>query len=143
MTGYNWSIWYVPNKWKAFMEKYNMVHVPHMTYATNLTERPTDVDAPLKLNEVTFNSVLQKFKSQYTPNPLAAVGWYCNVPKGWTRTHIPHVTWKYSTDVDSTVETPDKLTELFLAIADTRSDDPSRWTFKAVTTVLDTKGSVV
>ena len=143
MTGYNWSIWYVPNNWKEFMKKYDMVHVPHMTYATNLLERPTDVDAPLKIHKIMFNSNMKRFKSQYENDPLKAVGWTCIVPKPWTPSHVPHVTWKYSCDVDDMVETPDSWTDLFLAIADTRSDVPSLWTFKAVTKVLDTKGSVV
>ena len=128
MQGYHWSIWYVPENWKSF----GWDHVPHMTIETNIPVKPTTFEHVVKIDKVTFKPDIVKFKSSYKNNPLEGVGWYCEIPEGWKYTHKPHVTWKYECDVDPTVTNPKEMNNLFLAVADTRSGDPTKWTFEKI-----------
>ena len=132
MQGYQWSIWYVPENWKSFMREHDMVHVPHLTIETNIPVQPTSFKNIIKLDKITFKSGIVKFKSQYRNDPLVANGWYCETPENWEYKHKPHVTWKYKCDVDHTVTNPTGMNKLFLAVADTRSGNPSKWTFNKI-----------
>ena len=132
MQGYQWSIWYVSENWKSFMRDYDMIHVPHMTIQTNIPDKPTSFEDIIKLDKITFKSDLVKFKSQYSNDPLLAIGWYCETPEGWNYSHTPHVTWKYNYDLNPNISNPTEMNRLFLAVADTRSGDPSKWTFEKI-----------
>ena len=129
MSGYQWSIWYIPENWKTFMRDYNMKHVPHLTIETNIPIKPTTIEAELCLKRVEFKSGLVKIPSQYNEDTSTAIGWFCETSDKWTRQHRPHITWKYDYDIDPPTEKPATIHNLFLAIADTRSSDPTEWKF--------------
>jgi hypothetical protein len=144
MNGYSYSVWYVPYNYTQIQYKYQMSHVPHVTVKTNLAtleDAYRVFDKYVKTHpivKIKLVNELIKFPSFYTHDPLQAYGWYVNI-KGMEEiegmdTWKPHMSMQYqshkeSCDVNVNVLENSPIEELrcFLAIADTRSSNPSHW----------------
>ena len=100
--GYGYSIWYIPEDYQTFANEYDITHIPHLTYETNLSYDQIDIlFTPLKQR---YPSILVKaitdveyFPSMYQNDPLSSYGWYMEVinPKSFYIFHTPHMSLKY------------------------------------------------
>jgi hypothetical protein len=118
-----------------------MTHIPHVTVETNLAvleDAHRVFDKHVKTHPVVkikFVNKVIKFPSFYAHDPLQAYGWYVDITDFEIMdTWKPHMSLKYqshkeSCDINANVLENSPIEELrcFLAIADTRSGNPSHW----------------
>ena len=136
--GYGWSIWYVPNNYREFKNKYDMNHIPHITAVTNLIERPMQESVsewPSTLDYLTFTGELYKMPHIYDNDPLFGSAWNCETIPKLDVKHTLHLTHKYYTDKEYKLDKISKPITIFglkRVIADTRDDDPSKWYFSTM-----------
>jgi hypothetical protein len=133
---YEFSVWYVPYNYQDFMDKYNIIHIPHVTYTTNLKtieECHAIVDNIPKEININFANDAVIFSRMYKNDPLHSYGWWIDVDDLKFH-HRPHMTIEYFNDSNKlhnhklgTYTKPER-TKCFLAISDTNSMDPSDWT---------------
>jgi hypothetical protein len=118
-----------------------MSHIPHVTVETNLAMLEDAYRVYNKylgthpIVKIKFVNEVVKFPSFYAHDPLQAYGWYVNVKDFEIMdTWKPHMSLKYQSHTESCDINVHTLEETciedltcFLAIADTRSSNPSHW----------------
>lgn len=130
-NGYRYSIWYVPEDHEEFARAYNIQHIPHITFATNLTYDQALVLFNSSIHKaifVRFISSIEKFPSMYENDPLRACGWYVETiaPKSFQTPHRLHMSVNYGDTTSSQVDIP-KPVLCHIALVDTLSSDPVNW----------------
>jgi len=136
---YGYSVWYIPHNYNELSKEYNIKHLPHVTYKTNIeTEKECYDLAKLIPREITieFFSDIAKFPKMHQNDPLFGYGWYVTPKNGIECMHFatePHLTLKYFNNYNDFKShkiiqdiTP-KKTKCFLAIVDTQSNNPADW----------------
>ena len=125
---YSWSIWYVPTEWKEIMSTYDMEHIPHVTWETNIEMEPLDLPERKFIDELIVDGPLVQLKSEYDNDPISdAVGVYCHKPDWWDKSHRPHMTLKYNSTDMAGKYIPLEFQDLYVTVADTRDIDPKKW----------------
>jgi hypothetical protein len=131
---YQFSIWYVPANYQEFIKEYNLKHIPHVTYKTNIETleecKQLIKELPLEIF-IEFKNVI-KFPQMYETDNLFSYGWL-NTVDGIQLEHEPHTTIEYFDEykklhnhkIQEIINPP--KTKCFLSISDTRSMDPSKW----------------
>lgn len=150
IKNYGFSIWYVPYNYLDLKERYNMEHIPHITYKTNI---PTIEEALIILNEIKpiieieFIDRIVEFPKMYAQDPLHACGYYVKLSSNlynfdsYNHEYLLnpklHMSTKYFTDdtinnvtnyLESTTDfiTPYK-TVCYKAISDNQELDFTKW----------------
>lgn len=144
-SGYEYSVWFVPNNYKEIQEQYGIAHIPHITLETNLSLKDAFHIYHNACNKIVikFKDNFVKFPSFYHHDPLVYYGWYVDVLQmtGRKLNWSPHMTVQYlprTTSLHSSneqqvcrrmISPPLGPIECFTVIADTRSGVPTDWHF--------------
>ena len=121
---YGYSLWLVPNEHEKIMEKYDMVHIPHVTIATKMMYLPKEVITK-RVFKIRNYGEITKFHKMYDENDLEACGFYCEI-HGLEVKHEAHMTIWYGTRYEQRDVIEEDI-ECVLKFADTRDIDPRLW----------------
>jgi hypothetical protein len=134
---YGFSIWYIPYNFKKIMEKYNIIHVPHVTYKTNIDSLNQCQDLIKNIESeifISFQENIYKFPKMHKNDPLFGCGWYIDINDCSHEFDCnPHLTQCYFNNYKDftnykiiNYDKPED-TACYLTIVDTRSNNPSEW----------------
>ena len=136
---YGYSVWYIPHNYNYLAQSYDMNHIPHVTYKTNIeTEKECFDLVKLLPHEVTVDFVtdIVKFPKMHKNDPLFGYGWYVTAKVDMDHVHFstdPHLTLEYFNNYNDyknhnivNKKKPNRL-KCFLAVVDTQSNNPSDW----------------
>jgi hypothetical protein len=129
--GYEYCLWLVPFAYHRMIREYGMKHIPHVTIKANLSFDEAlyrfwiaDYKYPTPFIRCKPGGCV--FPPMYSADEAIAYGFYAtaSIPIQ----HPPHLTMAYNELCGKNVQMPPGTIHCFVAVADCRDDDPSKWT---------------
>lgn len=136
MSGCGYSMWAVPNNYKALQQVYGIKHIPHVTLSTMHPSRPIPIDLGSQRRLIFTNKHLYRMPQYYYPHKdkddtTDSAGFYCTLDTRYSATSH-HMTMFYDfggMGPYSNYKAPPEDIIATVYRADTRSPNPEEWYF--------------